>query len=213
MTMTPRVRKFALTAHVTVSVGWLGAVVAYLALAIAGLTYPEAPRVRAAYLSMELIGWFVVVPCGLAALLTGLVQSLGTEWGLFRHSWVPAKFLLTAGAVTVLLMHIPAVSRMAGIAAETTLSRADYGGPRVQLIVHAGAGLLVLLAITALSIYKPWGMTRYGRRKQREQPAVEPDRGPSGRMAWWPYVLLGMIGLGLLLVVLHLISGGGLRGH
>ena len=55
MTMTPRLRKLALTTHVTFSVGWLGVVVAYLALAIAGLTSHDAQMVRAAYLSLELI--------------------------------------------------------------------------------------------------------------------------------------------------------------
>ena len=35
--MTPGLRKFALTTHVTSSVGWLGAVGAFLALAIAGV--------------------------------------------------------------------------------------------------------------------------------------------------------------------------------
>jgi hypothetical protein len=92
--MTPRLRKFALTAHITFSVGWLGAVVAYLALAVAGLTSHDVSMVRAAYLSMELTGWFVIVPFSLATVLIGLVQSLGTQWGLFRHyldtSEVPA---------------------------------------------------------------------------------------------------------------------------
>jgi len=86
--MTPRLRKFAFTAHITISIGWLGAVVAYLALAIAGLTSQDAQTVRAAYLSMELIGWFVIVPFSLVALFSGLVQSLGTQWGLFRHYWI-----------------------------------------------------------------------------------------------------------------------------
>ena len=40
---------------------------------------------RGAYLAMDLIGWFVIVPLSLASLLTGLVQALGTTWGLFRH--------------------------------------------------------------------------------------------------------------------------------
>ena len=101
--MTPRLRKVALTAHITFSVGWLGAVVAYLALAIAGLTGDDVSMARAAYLSMELIGWFVIVPFSLASLLTGLVQSLGTQWGLFRHYWILVKFLLTTGATVVLL--------------------------------------------------------------------------------------------------------------
>ena len=66
MTMTPRLRKFGLTAHVMFSVGWLGAVAAYLALAIAGLTSQDAQMVRAAYLAMKLIGWSVIVPLSLA---------------------------------------------------------------------------------------------------------------------------------------------------
>src|SRR4051812_11429048 len=85
--MTPRIRKLALTAHVTSSVGWLGAVAAYLALAVAALTAHDDQLARAAYRSLEIIGWFVLVPSSAAALLTGLVQSLGTEWGLFRHYW------------------------------------------------------------------------------------------------------------------------------
>jgi len=125
MTMTPRFNKFALTAHITFSVGWLGAIVAYLALAIAGLTVHDAQMVRAAYLSMELIGWYVIVPFSLAALLTGLVEALGTQWGLLRHYWILVKFLLTTGGTIVLLRHMQAVSRMSGLAAETALSSAD----------------------------------------------------------------------------------------
>jgi hypothetical protein len=164
MTMTPRFNKFALTAHITFSVGWLGAIVAYLALAIAGLTVHDAQMVRAAYLSMELIGWYVIVPFSLAALLTGLVEALGTQWGLFRHYWILVKFLLTTGGTIVLLRHMQAVSRMSGLAAETALSSADFRALRIQLVVHAAGGLLVLLAATTLSVYKPWGMTPYGRR-------------------------------------------------
>jgi len=224
MTMTPCLRKLALTAHITFSVGWLGAVVAYLALAVAGLTSHDAQTVRAAYLSMELIGWFVIVSFSLAALLTGLVQSLGTQWGLFRHYWVLVKFLLTTAATIVLLRHMQAVSRMSGVAAETILSSADFRALRIQLVVHAGGGLLVLLAATTLSVYKPWGMTEYGRRKvsQVELPShcdssndasVVPDRASTTSTPRWVYVVgIHAIGLLLLLVILHL-TGGGLRGN
>ncbi len=224
--MTPRVRKFALTAHITFSVGWLGAVVAYLALAVAGLTSHDVSMVRAAYLAMELIGWFVIVPFSLATLLIGLVQSLGTQWGLFRHYWILVKFLLTTGATLVLLRHLPAVSRMSGVAAETALSSADFRALRIQLVVHAAAGLLVLLAATTLSVYKPWGMTAYGRRKQHEQrkmsqadllsypeSSVGRDQGFTTSAPRWVYVVgIHAIGLALLFVVLHL-TGVGPRVH
>ena len=169
MTMTPRLRKFALTAHVTSSVGWLGAVAAFLVLAVSGLTSQDAQMVRAAYLAMELTAWFVIVPLSFASLLTGLVQSLGTTWGLFRHYWVLVKLLLTILVTIVLLLQMEGISYIAGVAAETTLSSDDLREARISLVVHAGGGLLVLVVPMILSVYKPQGMTRYGRRKQHER--------------------------------------------
>ena len=165
MTMTPGLRKFALTAHITFSVGWLGAVAGFLALAIAGLTSKDAQLVRAAYLAMKLTAWFVIVPLAFASLLTGIIQSVGTAWGLFRHYWVLAKLVLTVFATVVLLLKMKLIGYLAGVAAETTLSGAELRTLRIQLVVHAAGGLLVLLAITALSVFKPWGMTAYGRHK------------------------------------------------
>ena len=171
MTLTPGVRKLALTAHVTASVGWLGAVAGFLALAIAGLTSQDPQRVRAAYLAMELTGWYVIVPLSLASLITGLVQSLGTPWGLFRHYWVLIKLLINACASVLLLVHMKPTSYLAGAAATTTLSSADLRGVRIQLVADAAAALAILLVATVLSVYKPRGMTAYGRRKLREERA------------------------------------------
>jgi hypothetical protein len=151
--MSPRLRKFVLTAHITVSVGWLGAVAAYVVLAVAALTTQDAQLMRAAYLSMELIGWGVIVSLSLLALLTGVLQALGTEWGLFRHYWILTKFVLTVGAIIVLLNHMPTVSRVARMAAETILSGGDVGHLQTGLVVHAAGGLLVLLVTTTLSVY------------------------------------------------------------
>jgi hypothetical protein len=211
--MTPGLRKFVLTAHITFSVGWLGAVIAYLAIAIASLLSPDAQTARPGYSTMELIGWFVVVPLALAALLTGLVQSLGTEWGLFRYYWILVKLVLTVGAVTILLLHMPSVSRRSGVEAE---------------LVHAGGGLLVLLTTTTLSVYKPWGRTGYGQSKQRvsrervgEIPrsalpmlSSSDSEPPSRRFPLGLVVLAAVSALMAAFVLLHLSGGGhGDHGH
>jgi hypothetical protein len=165
--MTPRLRKFALTAHVTSSVGWLGAVAGFLALAVAGLTSHDAQMVRAAYLTLELIGWFVLVPLSLASLLTGLVMSLGTTWGLFRHYWVLFKLLISVFATIILLIYMGTFSYMASVAADPS---ADLGVVRnASPTLHAALALLVLLVATVLAVYKPRGMTPYGWRKYRAQ--------------------------------------------
>jgi len=173
MTLAPRIRKFALTAHVISSVGWLGAVAGSLALAVAGLTSQDAQVVRAVYLTLELTGWFVLVPFALASLLTGLVQSLGTKWGLFRHYWVLAKLLINVFATIVLLMYTQTLGYLADVAGETTVSTGDLDALRSPSpVLHAGAALLLLGVATTLAVYKPRGMTRYGLRKQREQTAA-----------------------------------------
>ena len=85
--MNPVIRKFALTAYITSSVGWLGAALGFMAHAIAGLVSQDGQIVRAAYSMLELTGWYVLIPLSFASLATGLIQSLGTKWGLFRHYW------------------------------------------------------------------------------------------------------------------------------
>jgi hypothetical protein len=154
---------------VTVSVGWFGAVVAFLALAVAGLTSADAQLVRGAYLAMEVITRFVIVPLGFATLMSGIVQSLGTEWGLFRHYWVLAKLLLTVIATVALLVHTQPVAAMARVARATTESMGDVSRLQLQLVAVAAAALLVLLAATILGIFKPRGLTPYGWRKLQER--------------------------------------------
>jgi hypothetical protein len=162
MTMRPGLRKLALTAHVTSSVGWLGAVVAFLGLAVVGLTSEDAETVRGAYLVMEPAAWFVLVPLAFASLLTGLVQALGTTWGLFRYYWVLFKLLINVIATAVLLIYMETFRLMAHVAADP---RADLGTVRnASPALHAALALVLLLTATILAVYKPRGMTRYGQR-------------------------------------------------
>ena len=156
MTLTPRLRKLTLTAHVTASVGWLGAVIAFLVLSITGLTSQDPQTVRGATLVMELTGWVVLVPLSLASLLTGLVSSLGSTWGLFRHYWVLFKLAINLVATTVLLLYMRTLADLAGVAAETPLPSSGLHGLRdPSPTLHAAAALLLLLAATTLAIYNP----------------------------------------------------------
>jgi DMSO/TMAO reductase YedYZ heme-binding membrane subunit len=159
-----------LTAHVVSSVGWLGAVAASLALGLAGLTSRDAETLRAVYLAMELIGWLVLVPLSLASLLTGLVQALGTRWGLFRHYWVVFKLVINVFAAAVLLLYMQTLGYLAGVAASAGSDLSELESPSAAL--HAGGALLLLLLAAMLSVYKPRGLTRYGQRRQHEQHAV-----------------------------------------
>jgi hypothetical protein len=175
MAMPPGLRKFALAMHLSFSVGWIGGVVAYLVLGVSAVTSQDGQTLRAAWIAMELTGWYAIVPLALASLLTGLVMALGTKWGLFRHYWVLFSLVLTIFATVVLLLHMPDVSVLADAAREVEGAALD--GPDRHLyaqlkggdLLHPALGLVVLLVVQVLNVYKPQGMTRYGQRKQGER--------------------------------------------
>lgn len=167
MTLSPEVRKLALTAHVATSVGWLGAVATFLAFSIIGFTGQDAYTVRGVYLVMEAAAWLVLVPLAFASLLTGIIQALGTPWGLFRHYWVVFKLSITVFITIVLLIYMETFRVMAEVAADPALALASVRNP--SPIIHAVLALIVLIVATVLAVYKPKGMTRYGWRKHHEQ--------------------------------------------
>ena len=164
--MRPSVRKLVLAAHLTFSVGWVGAAGAYVMLAAAAQWTDDPETVRGAWISMELVGWYVVVPLALGSLITGLAMALGTRWGLFRHYWVIFSLALTSFAAIVLLLHMPTVTSTADRARAADASTlAVLGGD----LAHPSIGLVILLVVLVLNVYKPRGLTSYGQRKHKEQ--------------------------------------------
>lgn len=162
MRFPPPVRKAVLTAHVVTSVGWLGSVIAYLVLDLAAVTSRNTDVSRAAFVAMELVVVSAVVPLALASVVIGVVNALGTAWGLFRHWWVVVKLLLTSVATVVLLLQVPGIRSMAE-AARSGADPSELPGT----LGHSIGGLIVLLLVTGLSTYKPRGVTRYGWRRQQ----------------------------------------------
>jgi hypothetical protein len=171
--MPPGVRRFALTAHVTTSVGWLGSVATFLALAVVGLLSSDEATIRGSYIATDVITWAVIVPLALASLLTGVVQSVGTSWGLVRHWWVVVKLALTVVAPGLLLLHPQPIGHVGSVAAAGGTFGTDLDRLRVQLVVDAAAALLVLLGATALAVYKPRGVTRFGRLAPQSRAASQ----------------------------------------
>ena len=168
MIMPQRLRKFALAAHITLAVGWIGAVASYIALDVAAATSQNAQTLRAAYIGMEVIAWYVIVPLALASLLSGLIMSLGTKWGLFRHYWVLISLVLTVVATAVLLVEVRVINSFAEMAADPRTSK-EHLRAMPSTLVHSIGGTVVLLVVLVLNVYKPQGVTRYGWRKQREE--------------------------------------------
>lgn len=208
MMFTPALRRFTFTTHVTSSVGWLGAVLVFLALALIGLTSEDETTVRGVYLAMAPAAWFVLVPLAHTSLISGIVVSLGTAWGLFRHYWVAIKLLITVFSTIILLIYMGTFRQMAGVAADPIVELGLVRNP--SPLVHAILALILLVGATVLAVYKPFGVTPYGARKQEQSrsllamgssdaPAVIASPTP------WMYFVVA-VGIALLVIVLHLVG-------
>lgn len=195
MATTPRISKLLLTSHITFSVGWLGAVVVFLALAVTGLTPMNSQLARSAYMAMEVSTRLVIVPFCLASFLTGLIQALSTRWGLFKYYWIVVKLFLTFAMTVLLLLHLPPIKYLAGVAAENTVSKTNQALLAIDLIKKAGAAILVLLATITISIYKPWGKIQYEKRLGEQQKTKRPISC---------YLLVGLLCLIILFIIVHL---------
>ena len=185
-------RKLLLTLHVGFSVGWLGAVAAFLVLALIALCGSDLDQARSIYVALAPLTWFVIVPLSLASLVSGVTQSLITPWGLWQHYWVIAKLLLNVGATLLLFVHTQPIDLLARAAAAGNLT--ELAGLRRQLVLDAGAAAVALATATVLSVYKPVGQT-----------SAAPPR--------WVYASSLVVLLCLSLVVAAHLSGRGLGHH
>ncbi|HET6398403.1 MAG TPA: hypothetical protein VFH47_02485 [Candidatus Thermoplasmatota archaeon] len=165
--MDAAARRTALSLHVAVSVGWLGAVLALLSLAAAAVSTHDPVRLHALYLSLDLGTRWAALPLCVAALLTGLLQSWITPWGVLRHWWVVAKLTITVLAGVLLLAHLPVLAALASASPEALLEDPTLRRSRVQMVLAPGAASLALGAATALSVFKPRGLTPRGRKAAR----------------------------------------------
>ncbi|MFE6610979.1 PDR/VanB family oxidoreductase [Amycolatopsis sp. NPDC057786] len=158
--LSPRSRKIWLVLHIGVSVGWLGLSLGMLTLALIGLLAGTHVARHSAYEIFHIFDLVIVIPSVVLTIITGLVLSLGTPWGLVKHRWVLAKFLIS--------LSIPAAAAVESrwvteLVARTEDPAARPGALGVALVITVGGFALSLWVAVILSVLKPWGRTRWGR--------------------------------------------------
>lgn len=212
--MSPVLRRLTFTTHLTTSLGWAGAVLVFLALAVIGLTSEDPIVVRGAYLLMAPAAWFVLVPLAHAALISGILLCLGTKWGLIKHYWIVSKLVLTAFATVILLVYMGTFRQMAGVAADPMVDIAAVRN--ASPLIHSMLAFILLMVTTVLGVYKPFGMTAYGRRVYEQSRGDAAEHGAfSGRAVVErsalssSYVLAALIlAIVFALAALHLLGSG-----
>ena len=168
-------RRMLVTLHVALSVGWLGASMAMMTLAIAARAGQPAAHMRSAYWAMHLLTDVLLIPLSLSVLSIGVLVAATGPWGLLRHRWVLVKLLATCAAVLLSLLALPTMTWIAyQDATQHALAAARDAGTR--LIIASSVSVALYLSLTAISILKPWGRTARGRRHASQLADSAPIR-------------------------------------
>ena len=205
MTLSRSFRQIQFVAHITFSIGWLGAVTSFVVLNVWALKSQDIQVIRSAYIAVDLLGWYVILPFCFGSSITGLVQALFTPWGLFKHYWVAAKFFLAVGCTILLLLHMQTIRQGAKLASATSFSTIELQNIGIMLRTKSVLALLVLLVITTISVYKPWGKIPLGRRNENEHAGAEEKIAAKKR--WRRYIIIGLIIFLVLFMAKHLSDG------
>jgi hypothetical protein len=155
MNLFPRWRKLLLVVHLVAAVGWVGAELVLLALAVSGVRGTDP---RTVYPAAGLVGVWLVAPLAVVTLGTGLLQGLLTPWGLFRHWWVTIKLSLTTLMTGLVFFALLPGLRSAADAG--TGSAALTATDRAQFLVPPSVASTLLVINVVLSVYKPGGRLR-----------------------------------------------------
>ncbi|HCA87796.1 MAG TPA: DUF2269 domain-containing protein [Streptomyces sp.] len=168
MQLSRPVRRAVLVTHVSVSVGWLGLTAGLLVLGITAAGTGSTATAEAAYRSMKIFGDWLIAPVILLSLVSGLLLALGTPWGLARHRWVLTKFWLTLAATVASILSLR--SHIDHAAAAVTSGR-PAGSATLDLVIAPSVALATYVFVTAVSVLKPWGLTRRGHRVRERKHA------------------------------------------
>lgn len=182
-TIPQRLRKAVLTAHVAISVGWLGLVTGMFTMSVSGVTTGNAEQQAAMYRTMSMLDEIFLGMTSMFALVTGIVVGAGTKWGLLQRRWVAVKFFMVMG---VMALGFGVIHQLILKANELVNAGAPVRGGELDAVgwSMAGAALLALLSLvfmTAVSTYKPWGQTRWGKKGSARAAASRTNRVRKGQ--------------------------------
>ena len=108
----------------------------------------------------RLVDDFVVIPGAMGSLLTGLIYSLFTPWGFFKHRWVAVKWLITLYGVLFGTFFLgPWLNSLAPVSAKLGGgAMGDYAYMRARDLnsFWGGVQICTLLFALVISVLKPW---------------------------------------------------------
>ncbi|MFC1495278.1 hypothetical protein ACFL6W_08360 [Thermodesulfobacteriota bacterium] len=106
----------------------------------------------------------IVIPGAFGCLLTGLIYSLFSSWGFFKHTWMIFKWIVTVAAILFGTFFLgPWETNMMEISGEIgilSFSDQEYLYNENMNLIFGSVQVLVLMITIFISIFKPWKLSK-----------------------------------------------------
>jgi len=152
-------QKWLKSFHIFFAAVWIGAGVCLIMMQ----SFLEANSGQMLYginISMKLIDDFVIIPAAIGSLLTGLIYSIWTRWGFFKHNWIIVKWIINIGGIIFgtfwlgpWMNSMPPISESLGMKA---LSDAVYMNNNLMNQIFGSIQVATLIFAAFISVLKPW---------------------------------------------------------
>ncbi|MFW2367410.1 MAG: hypothetical protein ACN4GW_13410 [Desulforhopalus sp.] len=153
-------QKFLKAIHL-IAVGlWLSCVIVLLVMPVIARQIVTGEELYMYNIVYHFIDMYILTPAAIVTLCTGIVYSLFTKWGFFKHGWLVYKWIATLAIIISGTFYLgPMVTKMLAI---TDLKRLGALSDTYYLqgvtvgIWAAIINTLLLLVAVFFSVYKPW---------------------------------------------------------
>jgi uncharacterized membrane protein len=145
-TLASGTRRAVLTLHIVASVGLLGEIAGFFAVALSAATTDDPAAAAASYDLLALFSAAFGIPLSFLALGSGILLGVTSKWGVLKYWWVTVKLVLLVSVILVgALVLGPGVNAM----------RTGAGGAEARIVAGAGYDVVALTIATGLSVFKP----------------------------------------------------------
>ncbi|MDR6549988.1 hypothetical protein [Paenibacillus qinlingensis] len=160
-TMSLMNKKWLLSLHIVFSAIMLGTSVTFLILSITAVSTQDSVLVLACYKAMHVLSGSSVRASLIGTVVTGVLLSVRTHWGLVKYNWIIVKEILTLIAIVLgpfgmYVWTLKGITLLTDVGIEG-VNQGAYVTNTVYLFIGIGLQLLSLLAMFVLSVFKPWG--------------------------------------------------------
>lgn len=160
--------------HVLSVICWLGGAMVMLLLGTYMLNSENGEQLYYTVENLHLIDVVMIRYTALVTLITGILLSVWTNWGLLKHYWIVIKLILTLLLICFGIAYMSGwLSQLVSIAQQgraLALSDAAFLNTAYSLIGGAIANIVALIFMTAISYFKPFG--KIGKKVPKSKPGA-----------------------------------------